>query len=432
MRDRNSQEGLSRAGSISADGTDAGCSGSIASEAARNAGLLAAPRPTAPHSGVPCENSLPVSVATAAALGAVEKAQRAEGDKVQSAPDAAEYSDADPVLAGPSPTSPSSTEGPVYIPSVKVVMFERQKDKAADKGFVNVGASLSFGHGHEENRPASSPAPARPVFPAVDAAPSIASRGAVIPYPPGAVAASGTDVDAPDHTADRGLWRRGRSLLRRLTKILVYAAAGYIVLCMALIFVYRFIDPPMSNLMIWQRLAGMEISHQWVPLSRISPNLVRAVIASEDARFCQHSGVDFKALRVALKQSRRRRGASTISMQVTKNLFLWNSRSYIRKALEIPLTLLMELVWPKWRVMEVYLNIAEWGEGVFGAEAAAGYHFDKSASRLSPRQAALLAVALPNPVEREAGDPNRQTRRRAARIEKRVRGSAGAAKCVLR
>ena len=186
--------------------------------------------------------------------------------------------------------------------------------------------------------------------------------------------------------------------------------------------------------MAWQRLNGVEVSQVWTPLNKISPHLIRAVIASEDARFCRHWGVDFKALQVAVRQSGRRRGrgASTISMQVTKNLFLWNSRSYVRKAIEIPLTLLLELVWPKRRVLEVYLNIAEWGEGVFGAGAASAYHFSTPARRLSLRQAALLAVLLPNPLVREAGNPSRRTKRRANRLIKRVKGSAGAAKCILK
>ena len=218
-----------------------------------------------------------------------------------------------------------------------------------------------------------------------------------------------------------------------LMRVIGYTIAGYAALCVILVLAYRFVDPPFSNLMLWQWLRGEEVIHSWVSLGQISPNLVRAVIASEDARFCRHNGVDFKALRQALRRSgtKRGRGASTISMQVTKNLFLWNSRSYVRKAIEIPLTMFLELVWPKWRVMEVYLNIAEWGEGVFGAEAAANYHFNKPARHLSRRQSALLAVALPNPLMREPGDPGRATSRRATRIEKRVRAGAGAAKCVL-
>ena len=144
-----------------------------------------------------------------------------------------------------------------------------------------------------------------------------------------------------------------------------------------------------------------------MPLDRISPYLQRAVITSEDGRFCQHRGVDWGEIEEAIERARDGipRGGSTISMQVVKNLFLWPSKSYVRKALEIPLTFAIELAWPKPRILEIYLNIAEWGPGVFGAEAAARYHFGKSAAALTPSQAALLAVSLPNPMERRAGAP---------------------------
>jgi monofunctional glycosyltransferase len=207
---------------------------------------------------------------------------------------------------------------------------------------------------------------------------------------------------------------------------------GYAVVIAALILAYRTWNPPASTLMLWQRLNGVAIDHTWMPLSRISPNLVRAVIASEDTQFCRHRGVDWRELEVAYERAQDGipRGGSTISMQLTKNLFLWPSKSYIRKALEIPITLATELVWTKRRLLEVYLNIAEWGPGVFGAEAAAQYHFSKPASALTEGEAALLAVALPNPIARDAGEPDPRLRRRAATIQARARGADSFVRCL--
>jgi monofunctional biosynthetic peptidoglycan transglycosylase len=181
-----------------------------------------------------------------------------------------------------------------------------------------------------------------------------------------------------------------------------------------------------------QRLGGTTIQQRWVPLERISPNLVQAVVLSEDGAFCRHRGIDWSALQEAIDSARdgNVRGGSTITMQVVKNLFLWSSRSYIRKAIEIPLAYLVELVWPKRRILEIYLNIAEWGDGVFGAEAASRHHFNKRALQLSPQEAALLAVSLPNPIEREAGYPGPLTRRLAANLLVRMRAVRSATTCV--
>ncbi len=186
--------------------------------------------------------------------------------------------------------------------------------------------------------------------------------------------------------------------------------------------------------MAMQWIGGTSIHRQWVPIDRISPNLVRTVIASEDNRFCSHWGIDFGEVAAALKRTARGtpRGASTITMQVAKNLFLWPAKSYVRKLVEVPLTYAIELMWSKQRIMEVYLNIAEWGPGVFGAEAAARAHFHRSAARLSQRQAAQLAVALPNPFLRDAGDPGPWTSRRASIIQRRAARSPELATCVLR
>jgi monofunctional biosynthetic peptidoglycan transglycosylase len=145
-------------------------------------------------------------------------------------------------------------------------------------------------------------------------------------------------------------------------------AAGLVATVLVLVVLYRWVNPPISTLMLGQSLAGTPIERTWVPLERISPNLIRAVILSEDGAFCRHRGVDWSAIEEAIETDR---GGSTITMQVVKNLFLWPSRSYVRKAIEIGLAYLVEAVWPKRRILEIYLNIAEWGDGVFGAEAAA-------------------------------------------------------------
>jgi monofunctional glycosyltransferase len=216
-------------------------------------------------------------------------------------------------------------------------------------------------------------------------------------------------------------WFSFRSGLR-LARFLLLSLAGFVVL---LLFLYRFANPPGSTLMALESFSsGGDVVHRWVSLQAISPNLVRAVIASEDNRFCHHRGVDWGAIGEAIDRAGEDgpRGASTISMQTAKNLFLWHSRSYLRKAIEIPLTYAMELAWSKRRILEIYLNIVEWGPGVYGAEAAAHYHFNKSAARLSPDEAALLAAALPDPLGRDAGNPGATTARLAARLRKRLDG----------
>ncbi len=211
------------------------------------------------------------------------------------------------------------------------------------------------------------------------------------------------------------------------------AFAVWFLAMLALIVLFRFVDPPVSTLIAWQAATGTKIERRWVPLSKISHNLQQAVIVSEDGRFCQHWGIDPGEVIAAIRRARDGvpRGASTITMQVAKNLFLWPSKSYLRKAMEVPLTLTIELVWPKTRILEVYLNIAEWGPGVFGAEAAARYHFGRSAARLTRQQAALLAVSLPNPLVRVAGKPGRGTSQLARTIMVRMRVARSAASCAL-
>lgn len=224
-----------------------------------------------------------------------------------------------------------------------------------------------------------------------------------------------------------------KELLRLSARYGAYALGGYLALVAVLLVVYRFANPPASTLMAYQWMTGTSISQDWVPLEDISPHLIRSVVVSEDGRFCEHWGIDLGAIKEAIQRSREStpRGASTLSMQVVKNVFLWPSKSYLRKALEVPITLGMELAWPKRRILEVYLNVAEWGPGIFGAEAAARHHFKKSAAQLSSREAALLAASLPNPIVRNAGKPGSRTARKAGIIQSRVRSSGGLADCVL-
>jgi len=166
------------------------------------------------------------------------------------------------------------------------------------------------------------------------------------------------------------------------------------------------VGQPVSTVMLWRQLTGARMQRQYVPLSRIAPALALAVIVAEDGRFCSHHGVDFAEIRGALADAddlEDVRGGSTLTQQVAKNLFLWPGRSWLRKALELPLALWLDLVLSKRRILEIYLNIAEWGpSGEFGVEAGSRYAFGKPARELSPTQAALLAAVLPNPLARNA------------------------------
>jgi monofunctional glycosyltransferase len=225
---------------------------------------------------------------------------------------------------------------------------------------------------------------------------------------------------------------RGNPVMRWLKRILVVLLI-ILALPYALTLAYVVVDPP-STLVLMRRLRGESVDQRWVPLSQISPSLIRSVLTSEDAGFCRHFGIDLGAIREALRQAEERdvaaRGASTITMQVAKNLFLFNDRSWVRKVLEAPLALWIDLIWSKQRVLEVYLNIAEWGPGVFGAEAAARTHFNVAASQLNVRQSTLLATALPNPIRRSAGRPLPLQRRLADRLAGRVTRETVDLSCV--
>lgn len=191
---------------------------------------------------------------------------------------------------------------------------------------------------------------------------------------------------------------------------------------------------PVSTAMLWRRLSGARVERHFVPITRISPALPLAVIIAEDGRFCSHHGVDFAEIRDAIAEADdidEMRGGSTITQQVAKNLFLWSGRSLVRKALEFPLALWIDLVLSKRRVLEIYLNIAEWGpNGEFGIEAGAQRAFGKSARDLSRSQAALMAAVLPNPVERNARQPGPGLRRLAGLYDARAARAPTAAACV--
>jgi monofunctional biosynthetic peptidoglycan transglycosylase len=196
---------------------------------------------------------------------------------------------------------------------------------------------------------------------------------------------------------------------------------------------YRFVDP-ISTPMLWRWVTGKRVVRIVVPLNRIAPALRLAVIVAEDGSFCRNRGIDLGAIREAMQQSDElgeARGASTITQQTAKNLFLWEGRSLIRKALEFPLALWLNLVLPKRRVLEIYLNIAEWGpNGEFGAEAGTRWAFGKSARDLSASEAAELAAILPNPRRRSARIPSVLVRRLAALYEQRSLQFSGLDACV--
>jgi monofunctional biosynthetic peptidoglycan transglycosylase len=200
----------------------------------------------------------------------------------------------------------------------------------------------------------------------------------------------------------------------RLIRISLLALLVVLLLPYLLTPLYR-TGHPVSALMAWRTLKGAPVTRHWIDFSAISPALPRAVVGSEDAKFCSHHGIDWDALQDVIDDAgdgEVARGGSTITQQVAKNLFLWPGRSVVRKGLELPLALWIDFVLPKQRILELYLNIAELGpSGQFGAEAGANYAFGHSAASLSPREAALLAAILPNPVKRSARNPGPGVRR---------------------
>jgi monofunctional glycosyltransferase len=205
------------------------------------------------------------------------------------------------------------------------------------------------------------------------------------------------------------------ALWRRAVRLLGLGMAGLVGLSLLWVLLYRVVPPP-GGLFMWsesRRLGGIE--RDWVPMARISPHMPRALIAAEDANFCLHWGFDMAEIRRVIERGENR-GASTISQQVAKNVFLWHGRNLTRKALESGFTLLIESTWSKRRILEVYLNMAEFDEGVFGVEAAAQRYFGVAAADLSPLQAARLAAVLPAPKTRDAARPSQSMRNRTSSI----------------
>lgn len=223
--------------------------------------------------------------------------------------------------------------------------------------------------------------------------------------------------------------RRVKTIARKTFKWLLIL----ILLSLLPILVLRWVPVPGSMLMIerWMEARGnegFELRHNWIAYRQIPDNIKMAVIAAEDQRFAQHHGFDLKAIRAAMQHNQRGgslRGASTLSQQVAKNLFLWSGRSWARKGLEAWFTAWIELLWSKQRILEVYLNSVEWGDGIFGAEAAARHHFGVGAPSLSARQASQLAAVLPNPRAWSAGQPSAYVANRAAWIRQQVRQLGG-------
>jgi monofunctional biosynthetic peptidoglycan transglycosylase len=204
--------------------------------------------------------------------------------------------------------------------------------------------------------------------------------------------------------------------LKRIIRVALIAVFAVAALPYLLPPLYQF-GRPVSTLMLARLVTAQPVERDWRDLDAIAAVLPRTVIAAEDARFCTHNGVDWETLQEVIEEAQdgeATRGGSTITQQLAKNLFLWQGRSFVRKALELPLALWIDAVLPKRRVLELYLNVAEWGpSGQFGAEAGARHAFGKAASQLTAHEAALLAAILPNPVVRSASRPSRGVRRRA-------------------
>lgn len=222
---------------------------------------------------------------------------------------------------------------------------------------------------------------------------------------------------------------------RRYRRYAGYVLAALVAWPVVMTLVYAVVPPPVSNVMLLRLFTGNGLHKDWMSLDQMSPYLARAVITSEDARFCSHWGVDWVEVQGVVEDAFDDdegpiRGASTIPMQTAKNLFLWDGRFFIRKGLELPLALWMDLVWSKRRMIEIYLNIVEWAPGIYGAEAAAQHHFRKSAAKLSRREAALLAAVLPNPIKRKAGKPSRRVSSIANRILIRMNGMGPYLTCL--
>lgn len=225
---------------------------------------------------------------------------------------------------------------------------------------------------------------------------------------------------------------RRRGFFGILWRGAVFGVFALVLVFLALLGLWS-VAPPVSMLMLGRLISGQGYERDYVRLEAVAPVLLASVVTSEDGQFCRNRGVDWGELREVMDNpDGPSRGASTITMQTAKNLFLWPGRSALRKGIEIPVALILGKVWSKPHTLEVYLNIAEWGDGIFGIEAAARRYFHKSARDLDAREAALLATALPNPKERDPSDPSLIQRRLAARLASRVRAWGDQLTCLPR
>ena len=229
--------------------------------------------------------------------------------------------------------------------------------------------------------------------------------------------------------SDRAILGR---LFRKIFRILFRVAATFVIGSITLTLIYRFVDPPITPLMLIRPLEGLGsgkvvgVSKEWISIDEVDPDLLKSIIAAEDARFFDHGGIDWKDVEAAQKYNEKHkgekvRGASTITMQCARNVFLWQGRNYLRKGLETWFTYLIEFLWGKKRILEVYINMIEWGDGIYGVEAAAQEYFSVSARELTPRQAALLAAVLPNPRRWSPAEPTPYITKRATTITKGAR-----------
>jgi len=216
---------------------------------------------------------------------------------------------------------------------------------------------------------------------------------------------------------------RRPNIVRRVIGFVVRLIVGVLLVAVLWAAAYAYVDPPITVPMLIDAVHGQHVSRTWVPLRDIARTMPRAAIGAEDANFCTHRGFDIAAIEAAYAKNEaggKLRGGSTISQQTAKNAFLWPGRSWLRKGLETGFTALIELFWGKPRIMEVYLNIAEFAPGVYGVEAAAQHYFSTSATQLSAQQAARLAAVLPQPIKRDAATPGRYVRKYAGKIQKRI------------
>ena len=218
--------------------------------------------------------------------------------------------------------------------------------------------------------------------------------------------------------------RARKPLWRRILNGILALIVGFFLLSVAMVVFYRFVPPPITWTMIGDVFAGHGVTKRWMPLSRIDPSMARAAIAAEDGRFCEHNGFDYKAIAAAAARNatgkKRIRGGSTISQQTAKNVFLWQGGGYFRKGLEAYFTVLIENIWGKRRIMEVYLNVAETGIGTYGVNAGSIRYFRHDASRLSVAEAARIAAVLPLPKKRAAVSPRGFTKRYGNNISRRI------------